>query len=312
MVNMKKIELSGLRADLASINALLETFTREDDLLNWYQFSDRKREVEAAIAELVTDAQPKAEAAIYFGGAPVRGSHGVLASFASQALGAVQDIVAKLLFTMGGAQLAARGPVPGRAEARLMITDVVRGSVGFVLTEAGQGEPSSDTPLKEAVQSAVDLLAHMASAEDEVFEAASDELDNRTLDAVKKLFRVLDDNRATMRIVEGSRDLLLSTEAVSRGRERVETIESIVEEEMEAEGYLFLLPEGCRFDLTTDQTGKELLFKGAVDREVLDAEDFAAAEVVGKRWRVLLRRKDVSRRACVRTSYVLIRLLDAI
>ncbi|CAG9168963.1 hypothetical protein LMG32289_01540 [Cupriavidus pampae] len=301
-----------MQADLAAVNALLETHTEETDPLGWHQFLYRKRKLEADIAELVSTDEPKAEVAIFFGGAPVRGSHGVLASFASQSVDAIQDIVAKRMSTMGGTQLAARGPVPGRADAQLMITNLVRGSVGFVLTEAGRSEQSTDTSLKDAVQSAVDLLAHIASADDEVFDAASDELDSRTLDAVRKLFRVLDDNRATIRIVEGKRDLLLPAEAVSRGRGRVEAIESINEEEMEAEGHLFLLPDGHRFDLTTDQAGRGLLFKGTVDRDILSAEDSTVSEVVGKRWRVLLRRKDVSRRACVRTSYVLIRLLDAI
>lgn len=309
---MKNIELSGMQADLAAVNALLETHTEETDPLGWHQFLYRKRKLEADIAELVSTDEPKAEVAIFFGGAPVRGSHGVLASFASQSVDAIQDIVAKRMSTMGGTQLAARGPVPGRAEAQLMITDLMRGSVGFVLTEAAQGEQSTDTSLKDAVQSAVDLLAHIASADDEVFEAASDELDSRTLDAVRKLFRVLDDNRATIRIVEGKRDLLLPAEAVSRGRRRVDAIESIEEEELEAEGYLFLLPDGRRFDLTTDQAGKQLLFKGEVGREVFDAEDVTAAEVVGKRWKVLLRRKDVSRCAPVRTSYVLTCLRNTI
>lgn len=307
---MKKIELSSLQADLASVNALLEVHTQEDDPLGWYQFSDRKRELELAIAELEDANEPEAQVAIFFGGAPVRGSRGILASFASQAIDAFQDLVAKRMSTMGGAHLAPRGPVPGRSEAQLMITDVVRGSVGFVLAEAAQGVRLVDTPLKDAVDGAADLLAHISSVEEEVFEAASDELDNRTLDAVKKLFRVLDDNRATIRVVEGDKDFLLNSHAVSRGRGRADAIEAINEAELEAEGYLFLLPDGRRFDITADQAGRELLYKGAVDRAVFGARDFAAAQVVGKRWKVLLRRKDVSRRAFIRTSYTLTNLVE--
>ena len=78
-----------------------------------------------------------------------------------------------------------------------------------------------------------------------------------------------------------------------------------IESEVQVEGYLFLLPEGRRFDMTEDQAGRRLLYKGTVDREILREQAFAVGDIVGKRWQVLLRKSEVGQ------SYTLARLLQA-
>ncbi|KJK22077.1 hypothetical protein UB46_23445 [Burkholderiaceae bacterium 16] len=315
---MKKLELSSLQADLASINALLKKHSEADDPLGWYQFSERKRELEAAIAALANTHPTEAQVALFFGGAPVKGSRGILADFAGQALDTFQDLVNKRLSTLGGLALRARGPVRGRADAQLLITDIVRGSVGFVLQEASDMQRLVDTPLKDAVDQATELLSHIASTEEEVFESASDELDDRTLITMQRLFKLLDESRATLRVVDGEKDFLLDSRAVSRARQRVEAIQ-IEERDDTVEGFLFLLPETRRFDLTNDAEGIQLLYRGMVDRGALpaaQAEEGVAlpllplSAIVGRRWRVTLHRKDVSQRGRVRTSYTLVRLVE--
>lgn len=46
---LKKLALSSLQAELASVNALLARHTENEDPVGWYQFSERKRELEGEI-----------------------------------------------------------------------------------------------------------------------------------------------------------------------------------------------------------------------------------------------------------------------
>jgi hypothetical protein len=76
---------------------------------------------------LTAQAQPSARAAVYFGGAPVVGSRGIDATFASKAIANDEDFVTKVWGQRQHGILPASGPVRDRHEARLHITGVVRG-----------------------------------------------------------------------------------------------------------------------------------------------------------------------------------------
>ena len=100
------------------------------------------------------------------------------------------------------------------------MTDVVRGSFGFVLQAS---EPANgDAVLKQVVDEVADTLSRMAASDDALFDEASAGVDNRQLGALKEFFKLLDDEGASLRVVEGERDFELTTQAVQRARRRAE------------------------------------------------------------------------------------------
>ena len=150
----------------------------------------------------------------------------------------------------------------------MLVTNIVRGSVGFVLEESCNDEQLVETPLKEVVDEVADILSRVGADDEAVFEEAASELDERILVTLRQFFQRLDDSGATVRIVDGTRDFLLDRHAVSRARERTQSME-IVERNVEMTGTVFLLPESKRFDFITCIEGTSRTLKGAVSASVI-------------------------------------------
>jgi len=84
---------------------------------------------------------------------------------------------------------------------------------------------------KETVDQVANTLSRMAAADDALFDEASADVDNRQLGTLREFFKLLDDEGASLRIVEGDRDFELTAQAVQRARQRAEamTIEERIE-----------------------------------------------------------------------------------
>jgi hypothetical protein len=122
-----------------------------------------------------------------------------------------------------------------------MVTEVARGSFGFVLHELSDQTELADTALKLQVEEVATLLQRTASPNELDFEEAADTLDSRTLTALKNFFVTLDSNGATLRLVEEVADFTLDEAAISRGRRRTEATE-IQESDVNLVGVLTYKP----------------------------------------------------------------------
>lgn len=264
---LRKLEVDALKADLSAVEAMLTSFTEDDDPIGWYQFTARKEEIEQALDQVVARPITHAELGVFFGGRPVQGSRGINADFAGKALEDLQALVSKRYSGREFGRLAQRGPVPGGDTSQMLVTNIVRGSVGFVLEESGNDAQLVETPLKEAVDEVADILSRVGADDEAVFEEAASELDERLLITLRQFFQRLDDFGATMRVVDGTRDFLLDRHAVSRARERTQAME-IVERDVEMTGTLFVLPESKRFDLITVVDGEQVILKGTLSASV--------------------------------------------
>ncbi|MGF6904562.1 hypothetical protein [Paraburkholderia sp. GAS348] len=264
---LRKLEVDALKADLSAVDAMLTSFSEDDDPIGWYQFSARKEEIEQALDQIVSRPVTHAELGVFFGGRPVQGSRGINADFAGKALEDLQSLVSKRYSGREFGRLAQRGPVPGGDTSQMLVTNIVRGSVGFVLEESGNDVQLVETPLKEAVDEVTDILSRVGADDEAVFEEAASELDERLLVTLRQFFQRLDDFGATMRVVDGTRDFLLDRHAVSRARERTQAME-IVERDVEMTGTLFVLPESKRFDLITMVEGQQAILKGTLSASV--------------------------------------------
>lgn len=142
------------------------------------------------------------------------------------------------------------------------ITNIVRGSFGFLLEEIHDQAQLVDTNLKGAVEEASELLDIFGEADEERFQATVVEVDQRILATARDFFELMRQHGATLRMVAGESEFQFGAEAVARGVERASGT-SIEEDEKSLEGQLAgVLPSAHQFEFRI--TGGETL-KGKVD-----------------------------------------------
>lgn len=243
---IRKLEVDAAQADLAAVESLLARRSRQADPVGWLQFSKRKETLERQISELQTQVATGASLALFFGGLPVFGSRGIKADFGAKAIEQFQDVVTKRFAEFQG-PIGTRGPLKQADQADLMITDIARGSFGFVLEELNQ-DHLVESPLKHVVDDVIDLIYQTSAPDEGAFDSFVEAVDPRVLASLRSFFQILDGEGASMRIVEDQREFSLPREAIARARSRTDTIE-ISETEEPFEGKLYLLPEGRKFEL---------------------------------------------------------------
>lgn len=310
---LRKLQIDSLSAEAASLEAMLHERTEEEDPIGHFQYSERLGELRQEIEQLGGEPELTAGVALFFAGAPVVGSRGIRAEFAGRAVEKFQDIVSKRFAANEFGELGGRGPVPLRASSDLLLTNVARGSFGVLLEESLDNEPLAETQLKVVVDDVVNSL-HVASLEDsEAFDQLLETIDHRYLRALGEFFELLDDARATLRVVEGAQDRQLLPTEIHRARERTTATRIDERDDEPLVGTLFLLPAHRRFELVLD-SGETLW--GPVAREFATAhlEALRAAnEVVGRRWRVRTRARTVTRpNREPKTTYTLLRLVQRV
>ena len=313
---LKKLEVDTLKADLAAVTALLAARTEDDDPVGWLQFSSRKADLETELAR--TEAAPETRAAVglFFGGRPVLGSKGIAASFAGKAIDRYQDLLAKRYAALESGPLGDRGRIPtSSTSAQMLITEVARGSFGFVLEESSEASSLFDTSLKQVVDEISELIHRLSVVDEDGFESVVNTLDNRLLASIKEFFKTLDDAGATLKLIEGRKEYVLQREDVERARARVDSMEEIDEREQEVTGIVYLLPDSQRFELYLPDTGT--VRKGAVTADCLDElrgeSVVIPADTIGQPWRVRLKVREVRQRSgAVKVSYTLTQLIERV
>jgi hypothetical protein len=298
---LKKLEVDALKADLSAVESMLTSFTEDDDPIGWYQFNVRKEEIEQALGDVTARHVTHAELGIFFGGRPVQGSRGINADFAGRALEDIQALVSVRYSGREFGPLAQRGPVQGGDTSQMIVTNIVRGSVGFVLEESGNNAQLVETPLKEAVDEVADILSRVGADDEAMFDEAATEMDERLLGSLRNFFQRLDVNGATMRIVDGTRDFLLDRHAIERARQRTQTMQ-ITESDAEMTGELHVLVDWKKFEFYTNIDGERHVLKGAVNPYVIRQIEGTADEsqrAIDRRtipqtpWRVEIRTREL-------------------
>lgn len=316
MTMLRRLELDALRSDLAAVNGLLEYATVADDPVGKLQYARRRHELEEQINRIANAPEHAAGVALFFGGGPVIGSRGIIADFAGRSLEKFQEMISKRFAALENGELGRRGPVPMKPSTQMMVTDVARGSFGFVLEEATDNHSLADTQLKQVVGEVSGLVARMASPDEDIFQAAVETVDQRLLIALREFFRSLDEAGATLRIVEDSRDQSLSQTDIARARQRAEAMEIEETESDSVVGELLgLVPMHRRFELKLRDTGDTIYGVVSSDlsqRYVAWLHD-PSENPTGKSWRTKLRIREVrGRQGVTRKTYTLLGLLEQV
>ncbi len=303
---LPQLERQFLLADLVQVRALLSQSSPDEDVIEYHQYSQRVRSLEARLAGMSTviDAAP-AGVALFFGGRPVVGSHGIQAEFGSKAIERFQTIVSQRFAAEQTGPLASKGRIPMKDSTHLLVTDVVRGSFGFVLQGAPDAQvPGVDTSLKGVVDRVADTLSRVAAQDETLFDGAVAEIDERQVGALTEFFKLLDTEGATMRIVEGERDFELDRASVQRARLRVENMR-ITDRPQELEGFVTGWTDTSGlFELRPH--GGDAIIEGKVLPSVLDQVTIQRLDPYHKHVRVGLKvREVVARNRRPRTSYTL-------
>ncbi len=268
----RKLKVDSLKAEAASLKQLLEEAGQIGDIVGEIQYKERLEEIANELAELADSDTHLASIAMFFSGRPVVGSRGIAADFAGKLLESYQDIVSKTFAKTEIGVLGERGRVPLKRSTGLMVTGLTHGSFGFVLEELADQAELHDTALKEIVSRVSDLLQHIGAENENDFDMAVEDLDPRTLIALREFFKELDTEGAQVRFVEDVREFSLDEKSVHRGRVRTEAIEIDERKEVISGILIGFLPDHRKFELQ-DDAGTTIY--GTVSKEA--AEQFVRA-----------------------------------
>jgi hypothetical protein len=260
-------------------------------------WQNRLAEINAQIQALAVRSN-YATVAVIFDGNPVVGSGDIRLDFTTDALDSYQKLISLVLAAkLSQGELSQRGPLPGADQSRLFIRDLVRGSMGFILEEIIPDQQEMlPTALKNAVESATQLLADLSGGTDEDFEVTLEKTQPRIIGAVQKLSKVLYDGGASTRIIGDECRISLSTDDVGRLSRRLSEVE-VTEEVGPVSGILLgVLPTAREFELQLPGDDNETI-KGAI------SEDLASKYIADVAFREqLLLRPVLAQIKVIRTS----------
>ncbi len=303
----KKLTIDSLSSEITTVKGLLASARQYGDIVGELQLEHRVKKLTRKFEMLKENSlkDNSASVALFFGGKPVLGSKGIAAEFAGTALEQFQNLIAKTFATNEVGELGARGKIPFKAQSELMVTGLARGAFGFVLDEMSEQIEMESSELTHIIDKATHLLRDTAAQDEAVFESLLEDLDPRTLLALRDFFSNLDSNKATLRVVEKDLDILLDNSAIHRGKIRTEAT-SIEEKTTEIEGVLVgFLPEHKKFEIR-DELGN--IIYGSATTEAVDQFEKANEVVIGEQCLVKVTIKTVS--PLNRPSREVVRLIE--
>ena len=258
-------ERTHLLADMAAINTLLQQLDAED-VMTRFSLEARRDELSALIAEADKEVdEPTASVSLFFGGGPVRGTRAIESEFAGNAIRKFQDLVSTVIAQTAG-PLGQRGVVPRKSSSTLHITDIARGSVGFVLEEV-RSQPRLaivDSPLRAAVNETIQLLDAFADPDDACFHEAVAATDQRVFASAREFFSLVRKRGATFRLSASKSDRSFGSEEVARAAARATSTTTKQETEVVRGQLAGVLPDAHRFEFIPDDPRGTI--SGAVDR----------------------------------------------
>jgi len=290
---VKQLEFEALSAELAEVDELLSSLPA-DDYAGRASLGSRRNHLADELATLVEAGDNLASTALMFGGRPVIGSRGIDSEFAARTLTDFKEMVNVLRATTENQNIGARGPIPGHSSAALYVTEIVRGSVGFLIEEIEpQGSVLFPSSLKLASDRAAEIIQACASDDQGAFDEELPKLSPRVFSSLRSFFTGLHRAEATMRIVEGQRDFIMDKPALARAFARIEE-SAVTEDEVEFTGTLLgVLPEAGRFEFRT-QAGLLLVGKVAGNFAESYLNRLKEEQIVGRLWKASLTRKQTS------------------
>lgn len=242
MIN--KLLVNSLHAEVGSLKELIEESEHYGDFIGVTQYTKRLNDIELKIKSLDEDPESKkAGISLFFGGKPVLGSLGINADFAGIAISGFQKIVNNLYKNMSSPIYNKKITPPN-----LMVTDLAKGSFGFVLNEIDSQIEIEESNMQIVLDKVSEIFEASIDDTDDLFLDLISEVDEKTLVSIKAFITHLDKSKASLRIVEGSRDFILQDEMIYLAKQRI-TLTTISDTTKNLEADIHgILPEDHRFE----------------------------------------------------------------
>lgn len=254
-------EISQLQDILASIS--------EDAVIERIGYEHRLKELTQKLEKMVPSEEAK-KFYLTFKGAPVDGSSGIAASFASKATDLFSDaydmVVAALNGNLGD---ASSGPVVDKNKYGLFITDIAVGSFGFEFQLPVENpDLLEDLPVAEkAIHKIENIFRVAAEEDDENIADAIDEIPPRAIKKVYSFLEQLEKNKAWCGLSFGKHKFQFqSLEQLSQAAQHLKD-DNIFEAEQSFNGVLLgVLPASKVFEFKISPTDK--IIKGKISPEL--------------------------------------------
>ena len=227
-----------------------------------------------------------ARAELAFGGTPASKSKGIAVEFTTEVLREFQNIVSKVQAFEQLGKLASRGKIPNSGSSQLMLTGVTSSPFGFILEEPAKQLPLVPTPLRTFVEHVTEIIKKTASADSREFDELIPSLDERVLISLRNFFSTLDRYGATLQLTGGAKNIMLTENAVKRGRIRTES--TVIDKKViDVEGTIVgFLPKHRKFELKTQKNN--ILYGTASQNAAEQYSDlvFRGKTIINKTWRI--------------------------
>jgi hypothetical protein len=277
------LKLKNLQDELAQVRRLLEQPRPPTDTVG-LMWESRRRALEAEIAEIEKQEPSQASVALIFEGDPVVGAQEIRVDFAAKALENYQNLISTVFADQISETLGSKGPLPHASRSRLYLSELIHGSMGFILDELpGEQIDLLATPLRQTVEKTSEIIEGLADPSLEVFEETLTRLKPRVVKAVRSLVLTLADYGAETRIVGDKDEISLDRSRVRSLRERL--AEVLIEELDETLNGILrgVLPEEHTYEFTPDGVSGTL--HGPVSDEMVQRYVVSAAHLVERRGR---------------------------
>lgn len=243
----RRLALDAVESEIASVRSLIASIDKSD-LIAHASLSSRLEVLEEEASTLEQTHSTLGSVILSFEGAPVEGSRGIDAEFATETLRAYQELISKQVANLEGFKLPRSGPVPLKDFARLKITNVVHGSFGFQLEESNDEPEFMDSAIKKAISTVDSLIADFSSPTYENFEQALASVDRRVFLSMQKFFESLFRDSASVKIFDDTKAYEIDNRLIVGARERLQGLK-VRDEQFDVPGELLgLAPIQRRFD----------------------------------------------------------------
>lgn len=192
---MKRTDSQNLKAELQELEMILKTIP-EEHVIDRSSFEARRKKV-LGLLDALTEEGFVNKAKLTFRGAPVVGTHGVLADFATKANGAFSDAFTAIIAGLEDT-LKYMGPIPDKSKNQLLITGTAIGSFGFEYELPGSGTELFPQTLKpfDAFGLLLSVLQLSAEGSDDEIAEVIEEMHPRAVRKIRDFLEVLDQSNA--------------------------------------------------------------------------------------------------------------------
>lgn len=281
---MTRNEQLQLVAEQKELKLMLQHIPTEA-LLDRMGLEERLKDIEGQVGAEPKLAPEPARARVTFRGKPVVGSHGIFAEFGTEVMKSFTEVVTAMAASHASGPLKPKGPIPGREEHQLLITNTVLGSFGFEVEEYQEDllPEGAESSVAVALKKTQAILEKTRDSDDDELADVLSETDTRTLNAVRTFLKVVSEAEASCGLEFGERMVRFSDPGdVQRSMQRLGD-QNVKEKAVELIGNILgVLPQHRTFEFRAEDQDRAIV--GKVGPNIENAEKLN--EVLTQRVRI--------------------------